>query len=64
MVFMQDNAPCHKALIVTQFFDENNIKTLDWSAQSPDINPIENLWAFIKKRRKKIWYAYDPRRTC
>lgn len=59
MVFMQDNAPCHKARVVMDFLQENNAETLNWPPQSPDMNPIENLWAVIKKRRQKK-YGVPP----
>ena len=32
-----------------EWFRENNIDVLEWPGNSPDINPIENLWARLKK---------------
>lgn len=44
-----DNAPVHRARVVTTWKKTNKIKFLDWPAQSPDLNPIENVWMFLKK---------------
>jgi hypothetical protein len=47
-IFQQDNAPCHSSGETRAFFHENNIRVLDWPPYSPDMNPIENLWAVLK----------------
>lgn len=48
--FQQDNAPCHKAKATMKWFEDSNIRTLDWPPTSPDMNPIENLWSIIDRR--------------
>ena len=53
-IFQQDLAPCHTLKKVKFFFSDNNICVLEWPGNSPDINPIENLWAICKRRLAKL----------
>jgi len=49
-IFQQDLAPCHNSKKVKKFFEQNEIRLLQWPGNSPDINPIENLWAICKTK--------------
>lgn len=51
--FLQDGAPCHTSKKVMAFLKEANIPVMDWPGNSPDLNPIENLWAIMKGKLKK-----------
>jgi transposase len=48
--------------LAKQWFKDNDITVFPWPAKSPDISPIENAWAQLK-RKIRIHPRYPEVRT-
>ncbi len=51
-IFQQDLAPVHTAKSTKSWLNDHGVGVLDWPANSPDLNPIQNLWGIFKRKMR------------
>lgn len=47
-ILMDDGASIHRSKVPKEWRELHKLEKLDWLAQSPDLNPIENIWKQMK----------------
>ncbi len=55
-IFQQDFIPTHTAKGTKSWFNDHGVTVLDWPANSPDLNPIENIWGIVKRKMRDTWH--------
>ena len=56
---MEDEAPSYIAKATKVLYDRNDLLRMKWPANSPDLNPIENVWRLLKYRVGKRFPKMD-----
>lgn len=49
-ILIEDDTSAHKSKIASAWRDGHHLDKLEWPAQPPDFNPIENIWTQVKNR--------------
>jgi len=50
LIFQHDLAPAHTAKSTKSWLSDHGVGVLDWPANSPELNPIENLCGIVKRK--------------
>ncbi|EAQ83841.1 hypothetical protein CHGG_07812 [Chaetomium globosum CBS 148.51] len=53
--FQQDNAKIHVCKATEEWLQTRGISWIEWPAHSPDLNPIEHVWAALKKNLRTLF---------
>ena len=48
-ILVQDNAPAHKAQTTRDWLQKRGVRTAAWPPYSPDLNPVETIWSWLKR---------------
>ncbi len=51
-IFQQNLAPAHTDKGTKSWFNDHGVTVLDWPANSPGLNPVENLYGIVKRKMR------------
>ena len=51
--FMEDNATPHTCQVANAAKQELGLRRINWPSKSPDLNPIEHVWSWMKRNLRR-----------
>ena len=61
--FQNDNAPPYRSAVALNMIQMLGIRHIQWPALSPDLNPVEDIWNYIKRRIYRLLIARQQHPT-
>lgn len=61
-IFQQGNTSIHVTQSTKAWFEDNDVQVTEWPSKSPDMNPVENLWAILMQSIYKDFRQYQTKR--
>jgi hypothetical protein len=59
LILMEDGAPIHRSKVPDLWRRAHGIRKMQWPPNSPDLNPIENVWKIVKHLLKSHRRPHD-----
>ncbi len=60
LIILWDGAPWHRKKEVRNYLKRHDIKTLDFPAYTPELNPVENTWSTTKQKASNTYVPDEP----
>lgn len=57
-ILVMDNATFHRKAILISIAEKHGHRILFLPPYSPELNPIENFWAWLKAKLRKVLYNF------
>lgn len=63
VIWMHDNVRLHRTANIEEYFQAIQVQKMKWPPQSPDLNPIENVWGIVSQKLNRLIDEFGEAQT-